>query len=187
MAAGNGLRGRRRWLSAVLLWAAAVGTTGCDGGNYMEVCDLPDEGWQGRQAIVFTFRPDSATVRRAATRDRDDGQWIDLMVRHRNDFPYADLPLEIKGVAPDKRFWVDTVDIPLARPDADGAAGQYRWTGRAYSNHRDITLRYRSGIRYGAFGEYALSIRQLVTADTLHGILAVGVIVSRATAAQPLY
>lgn len=178
MAAGR--RHRRGLRAAILLWAAAVGTTGCDGGNYIEVCDLPDEGWGARQAIVFAFRPDSATVYGPAQRGTaDGGQWIDLMIRHRNDFPYADLPLEIKGVAPDKQYWIDTVDFPLATPSGDGT---YRWDGRAYSNHLDITRRYRSGIRYRTAGEYALSIRQLAAPDTLQGIIAVGVIASGARA-----
>lgn len=159
-------------------WTAA---TGCDGGNCIEVCDLPDEGWAARQAIVFTFRPDSTSVHRAARRSGETGgAWIDLMVRHRNDFPYADLLLEIKGVAPDKRFWVDTVDFPLAEPDEEG---NYRWTGRTYSNHSDVTHRYRSGIRYRTAGEYALSIRQLAAPDTLQGIIAVGMIASGSSAA----
>lgn len=170
-----------------MAWAAWA-VTGCDGGNYMEIYDLPDEGWRADQAIVFTFRPDSAVVGRGGRHGggEQEEQWIDLSVRHRNDFPYADLPLEIKGVSPDKRYWIDTIDLPLARLSDNGdllSEPAYRWTGRAYSNHRDITIRYRSGIRYARAGEYALSIRQLAEPDTLRGILAVGVIVSRAQAA----
>ena len=111
----------------------------------MEVYDLPDEGWRADQAIVFTFRPDSAVVGRGGRHGggEQEEQWIDLSVRHRNDFPYADLPLEIKGVSPDKRYWIDTIDLPLARLSDNGdllSEPAYRWTGRAYSNHRDITI-----------------------------------------------
>lgn len=144
----------------------------------MEICDLPQEGWLANQAVVFTFRPDSAAVRGAALHG-GGGQWIDLMVRHRADFPYADLPLEIKGVAPDKRFWIDTVRFPLGTLSSDGG---FRWAGRRYSNHYDITHRYRSGIRYAAEGAYAVSIRQLAVRDTLRGIVAVGMIASGSSA-----
>lgn len=154
---------------------SALAAIGCSGHSYMEVYDLPDAGWAGDQAVVFTFRPDSASVRQA------DGEWIDITVRHSADFPYADLPLEIKGVAPDKRFWTDTIDFPLGALSEDGA---YHWAGRAYSNHYDITRRYRSGIRYGTGGEYALSVRQLSGLDTLRGILSVGVVASGTRAAD---
>lgn len=183
MAAGNnsgiGVCRRALFRGAALL-AVGLAATGCGGDSYIEVCDLPDERWGARQAIVFAFRPDSATVYGPAQHGTaDGGPWIDLMIRHRNDFPYADLPLEIKGVAPDKQFWIDTVDFPLATPADDGT---YRWDGRAYSNHLDITRRYRSGIRYRTAGEYALSIRQLAAPDTLQGIIAVGVIANGARA-----
>lgn len=146
-------------------WAA----TGCAGGEYMEMYDLPESGWTEDQAVVFTFRPDSAVTGQA------NGEWIDITVRHRADFPYADLPLEVKGVAPDKRFWTDTIDFPLAVLSENG---DYRWAGRSYSNHYDITRLYRSGIRYGQPGEYALSVRQLTGQDTLRGILSIGIIAS---------
>lgn len=148
---------------------SALAATGCTGGNYMEVYDLPRAGWVEDQSVVFTFRPDSAAFRVA------DGEWIDITVRHRADFPYAGLLLEVKGVTPDKRFWTDTIAFPLGALSEDGA---YRWAGRAYSNHYDITRRYRSGIRYGLPGEYALSVRQLTGQDTLRGILSIGVIAS---------
>lgn len=160
--------------SGILL--AAFAATGCTGGNYMEMYDLPAAGWGASQAVVFTFRPDSAATH---AQQEKGGDWIDITVRHRADFPYADLPLEIKGVAPDKRFWIDTVDFPLGiRTEKD----KYRWAGRAYSNHYDITRRYRSAIRYGVPGEYALSVRQLTGQDTLRGILSIGVIASGAKA-----
>ncbi|MCC8063174.1 MAG: gliding motility lipoprotein GldH [Rikenellaceae bacterium] len=149
------------------LLLAALTATGCMSRNYMEMYDLPEVGWAQDQSVVFTFRPDSVATAGG------EGQWIDITVRHRADFPYADLPLEIKGVAPDKRFWTDTVDFPLATLSENGA---YRWAGRSYSNHYDITRRYRSGIRYSGNGEYALSVRQLTGEDTLRGILSVGVV-----------
>lgn len=172
------MEGRKRSSARVALYGillSALAATGCSGHSYMEVYDLPEAGWAGDQAVVFTFRPDSASVRQA------NGEWIDITVRHKSDFPYADLPLEIKGVAPDKRFWTDTIDFPLGALSEDGT---YRWAGCSYSNHYDITRRYRSGIRYGTGGEYALSIRQLSGLDTLRGILSVGVVASGTRAAE---
>lgn len=145
----------------------------------MEMYDLPDTGWGTDEAIVFTYRADSLAMRRQGVA----GESIDITVRHSGDFAYADLPLEIKGVTPDKRFWVDTISFPLGERTEDGA---YRWAGHAYSNHYDITRRYRNGIRYRDWGresngeEYALSIRQLTGDEPLRGILSVGVIASGA-------
>lgn len=172
------MEGRKRSSASAIVCSILLSAwiaTGCSGHSYMEMYDLPDVGWAGDQAVVFTFRPDSAAVRQT------DGEWIDITVRHSADYPYADLPLEIKGVAPDKRFWTDTIDFPLGALSEDGT---YRWAGRSYSNHYDITRRYRSGIRYGNGGEYALSVRQLSGQDTLRGILSVGVVASGTRAAD---
>ncbi len=149
------------------LLLAALTATGCVSRTYMEMYDLPEAGWAEDQSVVFTFRPDSVAAARG------ERQWIDITVRHRTDFAYATLPLEIKGVSPDKRYWTDTVDFPLATLSKNGA---YRWAGRSYSNHYDITRRYRSGIRYAGDGKYALSVRQLTGEDTLRSILSIGVV-----------
>ena len=118
---------------------AALLVSGCATPDYMEVYDLPETGWAADQAIVFTLRPDTLAP------GGDDGQWIDITVRHRG--------------GGNKR-----------------KNGTRQWAGHAYSNHYDITRRYRNGIRYTQPGEYALSIRQLSGADTLRGILSLGVI-----------
>lgn len=97
-------------------------------------------------------------------------------------YPYAALPLVIKAVTPDKRFWADTVEFALRRPAADGEPGEgaYRRAGRHYSNHNDITRRYRSGVRFSQRGEYALSVRQLTGTERIRGIRSIGVVVSGA-------
>lgn len=155
---------------------------GCRARDYMEMYDLPAAGWGSKESIVFTFVPDSTAIHAPAAQ----GEWIDITVRHDGNFPYADLPLEIKGVMPDKRFWVDTVDFALGVRDSEGI---FRWAGQRYSNHYDITRRYRSGIRYRRFEtrseEYAVSVRQLTGEDPLHGILSVGIIASGARTVQP--
>lgn len=156
--------------------------TGCGSRDYMEMYDLPSSGWGADKSVVFTFIPDSASIPLPSSQ----GEWIDITVRHSGDFPYADLPLEIKGVMPDKQFWVDTVDFALGVRDTDGA---FQWAGQRYSNHYDITRRYRSGIRYRRFdtipAEYAISVRQLTGENPLHGVLSIGIIASGAHQVQP--
>lgn len=154
-------------------WCVAL-LTGCVARDYMEMYDLPASGWQQNQSVVFTFVPLGVdTLHGGTPADR----WIDITVRHRADFAYAELPLEIKAVAPDKQFWVDTVYLPLGKPSE---GGEWQWSGQHYSNHYDLTQRYRSRIRYRTAGEYALSIRQLSGEDPLRGILSLGVTVSQA-------
>lgn len=163
-----------------------LGTAGCGNRNYMEMYDLPTAGWGKEEAIAFTFRPDTVATTAAGPHraPTGEGEWIDITIRHDRNFPYADLPLEIKGVTPDKRFWIDTVDFALGEPDENGVL---QWAGRKYSNHYDITRRYRSGIRYrhspDAFlggGNYAISVRQLTGEEPLRGVLAVGITASGA-------
>ena len=79
--------------------------------------------------------------------------------------------IAVRRVLPGGR--TDTLLFPLGTPAENGTR---QWAGHAYSNHYDITRRYRNGIRYTQPGEYALSIRQLSGADTLRGILSLGVI-----------
>lgn len=176
--AGRGLdgMGRRIGYGCVffgLVWASLL--VGCSGGKYMEMYDLPREGWGREEAVVFYFEPDSAAGARG-------GQWIDISIRYDDDYPYAALPLVIKAVTPDKRFWADTVEFALRRPAADGEPGEgaYRRAGRHYSNHNDITRRYRSGVRFSQRGEYALSVRQLTGTERIRGIRSIGVVVSGA-------
>lgn len=170
------------WTAACCLLFSGLMLGGCGVRDYMEMYDLPAAGWGSEEAIVFTFIPDSAAIHAPGTQ----GEWIDITVRHDGNFPYADLPLEIKGVMPDKRFWVDTIDFALGVRGDDGA---FRWAGQRYSNHYDITRRYRSGIRYRRFNdsdraEYAVSVRQLTGENPLHGILSVGIIASGTHTAQ---
>lgn len=159
---------------AGLAGGLVLALTGCLARDYMEMYDLPASGWKLNQSVVFTFVPLGVdTLQRGTPADR----WIDITVRHRADFAYAELPLEIKAVAPDKQFWVDTVYLPLGKPSE---GGEWQWSGQHYSNHYDLTQRYRSRIRYRTAGEYALSIRQLSGEDPLRGILSLGVTVSQA-------
>lgn len=168
-----------RWTAVCCLLFSELMFGGCGGRDYMEMYDLPSAGWGTDEAVVFTFVPDSAGMRAPSAQ----GEWIDITVRYDGNFPYADLPLEIKGVLPGKRFWVDTVDFALGVRDE---AGVLRWGGRRYSNHYDMTRRYRSGIRYRAFdsipAEYAVSVRQLTDENPVHGILSIGIIASGAHA-----
>lgn len=158
------------WLAG---WCVAL-LTGCVTRDYMEMYDLPASGWGQNQSVVFTFVPLGVdTLQGGTPADR----WVDITVRHRVDFAYAELPLEIKAVTPDKRFWVDTVYLPLGK---SSDSGEWQWNGNHYSNHYDLTQRYRSRIRYRTAGEYALSIRQLSGDDPLQGVLSLGLTVSQA-------
>lgn len=165
----------RRALTGILPLFAALHTVGCVSPDYIEMYDLPTAGWDSDKAIVFTFQPD------AKSSPTDSGQWIDLTIRHREDFAYDALRLEIKSVAPDKSYWIDTIAFPLSHSPDERTAGSL-WAGRHYSNHYDLTRRYRSGITYPQSGEYALSIRQLGTPGTLQGILSVGITASSSQA-----
>ena len=142
--------------------------------DYMEMYDLPASGGKQNQSVVFTFVPRGVDTLRGGT---PSDRWVDITVRHRADFAYAELPLETKAVTPDKRFWVDTVYLPLGKPSE---GGEWQWYGNHYFNHYDLTQRYRSRIRYRAAGEYALSIRHLSGDDPLVGGLSLGVTVSQA-------
>ncbi len=160
---------------------AAATLGGCVSRDYIEVMDFPDERWGGRESVVFGFHPLALTEGEIMPQAQR-GEWIDICVRHRPDFPLAELLLEVKGVRPDKLFWVDTVSIRLAEPIEE----QYRWLGRHYSNHHELTARYRTGIRYALPGEYAVSIRQLCTPaeESLSGILSIGLVASGCRAAN---
>lgn len=148
--------------------------------DYLEAYDFPDATWASDEAVVFTFHPlPDAT-------SPTQGDWIDILVQHRPDFNYADLLLEIKGVSPDKQFWLDTIAIPLAEkitnPTRREAGDEYRWSGRRFSNHYEVVRRYREGIRYrnddDGSNEYAVSIRQITGESILEGIYSVGIVAS---------
>lgn len=165
-----------RLFSAILL---VIGLNSCASRDYMEVLDLPGHQWASEQAVVFTFEP-SGTTAASPISSPPEGESIDLVVRHSEHFPYTDLRLEIKGVAPDKQYWIDTITMPLTtRPsDPNGTDSQHPWAGRRYSNHYDLTRRYRTGIRYPQKGTYSISIRQLSGDDPLRGILSIGIVAS---------
>lgn len=168
------------WKTRIGLAGLALLLSGCMSRDYLEVYDFPEASWESGQAVVFTFRPLPDATPPA------EGDWIDILVQHRPDFTYADLLLEVKGVTPDKQFWLDTIAVPLTEritnPTRREAADEFRWSGRRFSNHYEVVRRYREGIRYrraaADSNEYAVSIRQISGQSRLEGIYSIGIIAS---------
>lgn len=166
-------------LVRMIIPLAGLFLTGCLSQEHIEVFDFPDEQWKANEPVVFTFHPEE-------TLSNPGGESIDILVRHRFDFPYADLKLEVRGIRPDRVFWTDTISVPLAE-QRDDTWEQYHWLGRRYSNHYETIHRYRERIEYrhfepdslqGISSDYTVSIRQISHEENLKGILSVGIVAS---------
>lgn len=130
-----------------ILLAAAVGLSGlwgCSGG-YSGYTSIPPEGWPYNTPVAFSVDSCSGS--------------LEIALRHRVDFPYTILWLEVRDSAA-----TDTVGVRLC--DTDG-----RWLGGGVGDTRQLTTALP-----GRHSSTRLNIRHIMRVDTLKGIVQIGLL-----------
>lgn len=140
-------------------WVAFAACGGHDR-SYSNWAQIPDDGWAYGDTIslvpVDTTLADNDSTLRAP---------LKLGVSHANDFPFANLWIEVTYRG-DNRMYRDTINITLA--DIYG-----RWIGKGFGPglQHEVTLTTHADIDV----RKPVSVRHIMRVDTLHGLKMVGI------------
>ena len=97
-----------------------------------------------------------------------------LTMRHTDNYPYSNIWLNIKTLAPGELKFVQTrTEIPLAQ--ADG-----KWLGRGMNEIFEITdhqmpLQRNGMLKFNRVGRYVVELQQIMRIDPLPEVMSVGI------------
>jgi gliding motility-associated lipoprotein GldH len=140
---------------ALLLLVAASCNNAAIYGRYKTI---GDDGWHKDSVAVFPFDVTNAQ----SLYD------IEIALRNTSAYPYCNVFLFVKTVAPTGSFVCDTVEYMLA--DKYG-----RWLGKGFSKVVDNRLAYKRYVQFPTAGIYRIEIRQGMRNVVLPHITDVGV------------
>jgi len=137
--------------------AIAIFSACSDNYVYNGYVTLPGEQWHADSLASFRV-PVSDTV-----------TFYNLYVNVRNttDYPFQNLYLFIDIAAPNGATARDTFECYLA--DEHG-----KWLGKGRGKLRDNRFLYRQNVRFGAQGEYRVTLQQAMRVEQLKGISEIG-------------
>ncbi|HDP74345.1 MAG TPA: gliding motility lipoprotein GldH [Bacteroidales bacterium] len=144
-----------------LLVVAAIAIVICsacsDNYVYNGYVTLPGEQWHADSVATFQILVS------------DTMTYYNLYVNVRNttDYPFQNLYLFIDIIAPNGASVRDTLECYLA--DNHGA-----WLGKGRGKLRDNRFLYRDNVRFGAEGDYTVTLQQAMRVDQLNGVSEVG-------------
>lgn len=129
--------------------------------------EVPGGAWSRSWKPQFAFEV-ADTVRH-----RD----IYLDIRHTGDYPFSNIYIFTTLEGPGGLTRTDTVECTLADPSG-------RWfgkgTGFIFSDRFKVHVLYRMGNRFPRPGRYVFTLEQAMRAETLPGVLDVGISIEEA-------
>jgi gliding motility-associated lipoprotein GldH len=118
---------------------------------------IPDAKWIKDSVVAFEVGiSDTASL-----------HTLYINLRNNTAYPYCNLFLFIKTIAPSGIFVCDTVEYMLT--DAYG-----RWQGKGFSKYIDNRLEYKSSVQFPVSGVYRVEIMQGMRMYALPDIVSVG-------------
>lgn len=160
------MRGKSRYLTPALKILSAVillFTVSCNyHDNYSFNEEMPLEGWSRFNTPLFT------------PQISDTISSFDILVSIRNNrnYPYRNLFLFITTISPEGYSLRDTVEYQLA--DERG-----NWYGKGPGDIHNLSVPFRSNIKFPVPGEYSFKIEQGMRVDNLPGILDIGLLIKK--------
>lgn len=146
----------------IYITALTLLLTACGNEGFVSVIELPGERFDKAKSIEFDFEQT----------DTQEPHKIELIIRHRPDFEYRTIRLEVRTISPLRKYWTDTVDIPLTSDNG-------QWRGVDRDTHIDQAVIYRKGVQFETAGQYNIRIRHLNETDSLSHLMAIGLIVEK--------
>jgi len=142
------LSSRHNWLFPLLLLTACAGNT-----IYHDRVDFARGSWSAADTVHFSV----------LVADTSHFYDIYLNLRNKGNYPFSNLYVAIKTVAPTGASLSDTVEFILAN-----ARGE--WLGRGFGDLWQSSSLYKSGIKFPHTGVYNFSVRQIMRPDALSGV-----------------
>lgn len=144
--------------SILILIVIALTQISCsDSYVYNGYVSIPHEKWHADSVASF----------RVPIADTLTHYNLYVNLRNTTDYPFQNLYLFIDITAPNGAFVRDTMECMLA--DDHG-----KWLGKGKGAIRDNRFLYRQNVRFGATGEYLVTIQQGMRVDELKGVSEVG-------------
>jgi gliding motility-associated lipoprotein GldH len=118
--------------------------------------------WKKEQEVAFDVTIDDTTLHYN----------VYTALRFAQGFAFAELPVEIKRIAPSGEEMVDQFSFHPRNSD-----GSYNGDGAG--DIWDLEVLYQSGIKFNELGTYHYTLRHLSDRDLLHMVMEVGLIVDK--------
>lgn len=134
---------------------------------YVERRHLEAETWKMADTLYYQFKiTDTMTPVN-----------IYFNVRNRVDYQNQNLYIFLTAFYPGNTYSLDTIDIPLARPDG-------KWLGKGSGSYRDISFLFRENLMFTKKGIYTLAINQAMRTEELKGISDFGIRIDKQKSGQ---
>ena len=160
----NLLKNSNFYLKGIILLFVASTLVACDKQTiYHSYQSLPAEGWQKKDTLSFNVEvPDSFTYYK-----------LSVEVRNRNDYPYQNINLSIRYIAP-----TDTLSLPADTIQLTLANKEGKWKGTGWGSLYQSEFPIGS-IQIGKPGIYQFKIAYAFPDKVLSGINDIGIKLKR--------
>lgn len=156
----NLLKNSNSCLKGIILLFVASTLAACDKQTiYHSYQSLPAEGWRKKDTLSFNVEvPDSFTYYK-----------LSIEVRNRNDYPYQNMNLSIRYIAP-----TDTISLPADTIQFSLADKEGKWKGTGWGSLYQSEFSIGS-VRIGKPGNYQFKIAYTFPDQSLNGVNDIGI------------
>jgi gliding motility-associated lipoprotein GldH len=155
------MKGNRFSRILQILWIAGIPflcTVCSTNAVFDETVALPDEGWNFKKPVEFTF----------PITDTTDQYDILLHLRNNKNYDYSNLWLYLQTTAPGGAIQRDTLELLLA----DGTG---KWLGKGTRSINTMLVPYLQSVRFPQLGVYTINIQHAMRDTILYNLSDIGV------------
>ena len=153
-------------LHRFLIIVLAINFNSCETNKYLQFHDL-DSGWGNSQVMEFNFQAEK----------QNDLKNIDFILRHNNNYPFANIFLISELVTSNKKIQIDTLEFKLA--DSSG-----KWLGITKISLVEHKLPYKTNFILKEGETFKLKVRtsmrlnnEINEIENLDGVLNFGLLI----------
>jgi len=144
----------------------AITFNSCETDKYLQFHDF-DSGWGNSQLIEFNFQAEK----------QNDIKNIDFILRHNNNYPFANIFLISELITSNKKIQIDTLEFKLA--DSSG-----KWLGTTKISLVEHKLPYKTNFVLNEGETFKLNVRtsmrlnnEINEIENLDGVLNLGLLI----------
>jgi gliding motility-associated lipoprotein GldH len=123
--------------------------------------DLPASGWNKNDSVIFETVIEDTVI----------GYDFTVSIRNSVDYRYSNLYFFMLTEFPNGNHTRDTIEFIIA--DRQG-----NWLGKGWGSVKENEITLNKNIRFPLIGKYKFAFQQAMRADTLEGIVSVGLKIS---------
>lgn len=153
-----------RFILFIFIFALSLSIISCDKNRVFEENKaIEGNGWNVNDKISFVIDIEDTLAPHN----------VYINVRHKSDYPWANVYLFLNTTFPNGTFGRDTLDCILANDKG-------KWLGEGIGDIKSHQLMFMKGIRFKKAGKYKFEFQHAMRTDNLPGIIDFGMRIEKA-------